>query len=653
MNSLKFKINKKRLLKILVIAIGIMLGLILLLTLASWGYNKVYQDKVYPGVYIDDYHIGSMSREEVESFAEKINDKLTREGFDFNVEDSLGEKHQLKIQNLYGSTDASIELVSLDKGSLSHQAFKIGRDGDWFANLFYPIGFKLFNKQVIKAPVLVKESALEEVVKASLERYSDSPRDANLKITNLSNLEYEIIEERAGKGFNYELLVEEMKDSIAKLKFLEFEVVPQPVNPQVKVADVVSLAPRLGDVLSYGNLNIAYVDPQTKLRKDWYIDREEYVAWLKVVKTKDDKFIFSFDEGKLSSYLQDIADYINRPAQDAKFEMTSGRVIQFQASRSGVEFLTEENITKIQSAFEERNYNSEQVTKSITAEIKIIEPKVKLADVNDLGITDIIGVGISTFRDSHTNRIKNIANAVKRLNGVLIEPDEEFSTNKYAGPYTLENGFLPEAIIKGDEIKDEVGGGMCQIGTTMFRMAMNSGMEITQRRNHSLVVSYYADPINGNPGTDATLYEPFLDLKFVNDTGNYLLLQTDIDYDRQELKFTLWGKPDGRTGSYTHPKVLQWIPVGEEQEIETEDLEPGERKCQNAFPGAVALFTYTRITPTGEVITKDYESHYRALPKICLVGVDPEDNAEECDENDEECEELPVDDDLTTTSTNM
>ena len=58
---------------------------------------------------------------------------------------------------------------------------------------------------------------------------------------------------------------------------------------------------------------------------------------------------------------------------------------------------------------------------------------------------------------------------------------------------------------------------MCQIGTTLFRMAMNSGMPITERRNHSLVVHYYQDPVNGNPGTDATVYDPLIDFKFKND----------------------------------------------------------------------------------------------------------------------------------------
>ena len=161
---------------------------------------------------------------------------------------------------------------------------------------------------------------------------------------------------------------------------------------------------------------------------------------------------------------------------------------------------------------------------------------------------------------------------------------------------------------------------MCQIGTTLFRMAMNAGMPITERRNHSLVVGYYADPVNGNPGTDATLYEPLVDFKFLNDTGNYLLLQAEIDYKKQQLTFTLWGKSDGRKGWYTHPTVSRWIPAGEPKDIEVDNLKPGEKKCQNAFRGAVASFTYTRVTPSGEKIDRVFDSYYRSLPKICLVG---------------------------------
>jgi len=402
-----------------------------------------------------------------------------------------------------------------------------------------------------------------------------------------------------------------------------------------------------------------YINPQTKLRKDWTLKPEDYSAWLEVVKDENNDLIFGLNQEKAIKYLEDLRMYVDQPAESGRFVMENDKVKEFKGSQTGITLDVLKTYEELNRAFKARNYEPGDTIKTVALVTEIVEPEVKLGDANDLGITDIIGVGYSTFRDSHNNRIKNIAHAVQRLNGVLIKPDEEFSANHYAGPYTAENGYLPEAVIKGNEIKDEIGGGMCQIGTTLFRMAMNSGMDITQRRNHSLVVSYYADPVNGNPGTDATLYEPILDLKFKNDTGNYLLLQTDIDYKKQQLTFTLWGKPDGRTGSYTHPLVSKWIPAGAPQVIKSEKLAPGKKDCQAAFRGAVASFTYTRITPTGEKIERVFDSYYRPLPQICLVGVDPNEVVVpppvECPEG-EVCEPVvpvePVTDVPNTTTTN-
>jgi vancomycin resistance protein YoaR len=278
----------------------------------------------------------------------------------------------------------------------------------------------------------------------------------------------------------------------------------------------------------------------------------------------------------------------------------------------------------------------------VNVSVEVVQPSVKMADANHLGISDVLGVGVSTFLDSHTNRIKNIANAAKRLNGTLIKPGEIFSTNKYAGPYTRENGFLEEEVIVGNRIQKEVGGGMCQIGTTMFRAAMNSGMPIKERQNHSLVVGYYADPVNGNPGTDATVYDPVVDFKFANDTGNYMLLETNISYEKQQLTFTLWGKSDGRKGSYTHPLVSQWYSAGDPIETKTTALKPGEKKCQNAFVGAKAGFTYIRFTSTTQKIEQIFESYYRPLPKLCTVGVDKNEFCQGEGKDTSECKDYTV-----------
>ncbi len=275
-----------------------------------------------------------------------------------------------------------------------------------------------------------------------------------------------------------------------------------------------------------------------------------------------------------------------------------------------------------------RNFGTESSTLQIAA--SVVEPSVLTKDSNNLGIEEVLGVGYSNFSGSPSNRIKNIRFAsAGKLDGLLIKPGEVFSLLAALEPFTIEGGYLPELVIKGDEIIPEVGGGLCQIGSTMFRAAMNSAMPIVDRRNHSLVVSYYNDPRNGLPGTDATIYEGAPDLKFRNDTENYMMITTDMDVTTGDLRFTLWGKNDGRSGSYTAPVVSSWIPAGETVYKKTTDLEVGEEKCQGAHPGAVASFVYNRTLPSGEIVARTFESKYRALPEICLVGATEEEIAEE------------------------
>ena len=155
-----------------------------------------------------------------------------------------------------------------------------------------------------------------------------------------------------------------------------------------------------------------------------------------------------------------------------------------------------------------------QADQTIELAVTTTAPSVDVGDVNDLGINEILGVGTSNFSGSPTNRIKNIKNGARLLNGTLIKPGETFSLLNTLKPFTTDNGYLPELVIKGDKIQPELGGGLCQIGTTIFRAAMNSGMPIVERRSHSLAVSYYFDPENGNPEPTPPFMNPRLTLNF-------------------------------------------------------------------------------------------------------------------------------------------
>lgn len=615
--------------KIILFVFLILLWSGVLLSGAAAGYVKIYSGRIYPGVYVGNYHIGRMEPSEVRVFAENLNNRLAKEGLDLEAVNKNNQTIKIKINNVL-SGDLSGELLRLDGDALARIAVQAGRAGNWWQKLYAPLFLRCFSQHLL-APVKTDYANLSEILKDNLTPLIDAPRDANLKIASLTK--FEVVTERSGKLFQYEKIITQIQNNLAALNFAPVHIAPIDFEPMVKTADAQKAAAKIAPVFNYGLLSLNFVDPQTKLRRDWELPANLLFGWVEVVKDENGEPIISLQEEPAKKYLDSLRYEVDKPTQDAKFVMKDGKAQEFQASRNGLALNLDKTFHDLESAFRARNYAPAEAIKTVSLAVDIAEPFVKISQINDLGIEDILGVGISTFKGSHVNRIKNIGIAVKRLNGTIIRPDEEFSALKYAGPFTPENGFLPELVIKGKEIKKEVGGGMCQIGTTLFRMAMNAGMDITERRNHSLVVNYYADPVNGNPGTDATLYEPILDLKFKNDTGHYLLLQTEVDYKKQQLTFTLWGKPDGRQGSYTHPVVSKWIPAGEQQEVISETLKPGEKECQDPYRGAVASFTYTRVTSAGEKIDRIFDSYYRPLPKICMVGKDP--NAPVCKEGEE------------------
>ncbi len=596
----------------------------ILVTSFAAAYGMVYDGRVYPGVSVGSYDLGGLTREEVVNIAETANNRYAKEGIQLLFKDAQNKVQKVTVETFAGGVDNSVESVSLDSDALASSAMAIGRSGTVWNNFWQPLVIKMFKPVSVLAKVDVYETLFLESLQETLKPHEDSGTNAEVSFEFGARLP-KVSPEKNGYSFDMAEVVKTVKDAAAHLSFMPVQITLKNFVPNITTKDVQAAMPKLDQVLGYGGLNFNYVNNETKAQVDWTISANNLLAMLVVAEDSDGTPIFSLQEKPVKDFItKTIAPNVDIEAEEAKFSVLEGKVEEFQPSKPGLKVDVDETFNQLKTAFESRNYSADQAVRTVSLVVKIVEPVVKTADINGLGITQIVGAGSSTFKNSHTNRIKNIAHAVKRLNGLLIKPGEVFSANKAAGPFSAENGYLPEQVIKGDQLKLEIGGGMCQIGTTLFRMAMQTGLPITERRNHSLVVSYYADPVNGNPGTDATLYEPSLDFKFTNDTGNYLLLQTEMDYKKQLLIFTLWGTSDGRSGSYTRPIVKKWIPAGETRTIYVDnpaEVKPGETKCQGAFTGANATFTYTRFTSSSEKIVRVFDSYYRPLPKICMVGV--------------------------------
>lgn len=610
--------------KTLFIVVFIIIGIFIIFGGGSLAYAKLYENRVLHGTYLAEDYVGGFTEEQLLDWVKKTNERIGK-GVEIEVVGEDGKEHRVVL-----GIASSTPLVKVSEKILVDALIKDKQSDNLLEKNFYKPLSNLVSPLQFPIPLSIEEAALKDSISNILLPFEDVPHNASLQISSVSPLNYTIIPEKEGSIFNHDRIFNQIKEKFEQLDFSPLKVMREKVNPEIAQSDIEFVISKLPEVFKAGSFEFSYIDQESLFTKKWSVKPENFMTWIEVKRNDKGELAFVPTQEKVASFLKEnAAPYVDLEPQDALFRVEGDKVVEFKASRVGRGIDFDKVFTDLGVLFAMR-MRGEEASSTIQIAGKQVEPRVKTGDVNNLGITDIMGVGISSFKGSPPNRIKNITHAVNKLNGVLIKPGEEFSANKYAGPYTLANGYLPELVIKGDKIEKDVGGGMCQIGTTLFRMAMNSGMDITERRNHSLVVNYYADPSNGNPGTDATLYEPILDLKFLNDTGNYLLLQTDVDYKKQQLIFTLWGKPDGRSGSYTPPIVKRWFGIGAPKEVVVDTLKPGQRQCQHAYRGAETTFTYTRLTPQGDKIDRIFNSYYRSLPQICMVG--KEENSPTCEE---------------------
>ncbi len=261
-------------------------------------------------------------------------------------------------------------------------------------------------------------------------------------------------------------------------------------------------------------------------------------------------FFLEINRTSIENFVKDLARKVSKDPVDAKFQIEDGKVSVFSLSSPGIKLNEEKSTEILENYLLAQNFST-----SPNLPIEKISPEVSSNSQNDLGISSLIGEGKSNFKGSPKNRIFNINVASNRFNGVLIKPGEEFSFVKILGEVDGEHGYLPELVIKKDKTEPEFGGGICQVSTTAFRAAINSGLEITARRNHAYPVSYY------NPqGMDATVYVPRPDLRFINNTPGHILIQTKIE--GTELVFDFYGTDDGRKTNVIGPKILERNPDG-------------------------------------------------------------------------------------------
>ncbi|MCJ7533836.1 MAG: VanW family protein [Anaerolineales bacterium] len=234
----------------------------------------------------------------------------------------------------------------------------------------------------------------------------------------------------------------------------------------------------------------------------------------------------------------------------------------------------------------------------------------------ELGITDLASARTTYFYGSDAGRIQNITTAASHFHGLLVAPGGTFSMAPVIGSVSPETGYTDAWIIYGDRTIKGVGGGVCQVSTTLFRTAFFGGYPIVERRPHAYRVSYYEYSAGGHvdpqwAGLDATVFAPLVDFKFTNDTPYWLLMETYVNPSARTLTWKFYSTPDGRSVEWETTGLTNIVAPPKPLYQENPDLETGEIK-QVDWEAEGADVTITRtVYRNGQVyFTDQFFTHY-------------------------------------------
>jgi len=523
------------------------------------------------------------------------------------------------LENLYLNT--SVTWVS-ERGEVTLSMADMGVNPDSssiyaFADNFMKEASGLEKIQVLifgktlETPLLIDEDAIKAA-------FAESGIEQGVSLASYAydGSEVTIIPEQIGYGIDTALMAEVLTgmwnnygDDISERYALPL-LTSDPVVAQSLYEE------HLMDVETIADQVITFQD---EYGNTWDFSIAEHIDWLNPVENEDDTEQLELHWKKFFTYLDEtIGGEISEEAQPVVITENEDGTYAFEGSaRYGKEIDNQTIYDEVTAAIN----NPVQLAEEGTFNLDVLEtaPEITIPDsLKERGVTDLLGYGYSDFSGSTYNRIHNINIGMETFNGTLVDQDSEFSFTALMGPIDESQNYLPELVILGDETIPEYGGGLCQVSSTMYRAALYLGLPITQRKNHSYAVSYYAYPYGY--GLDATVYSNEPNLKFQNDTEGAILIQGYTDGN--SAYFVFYGTKDDREVQMEGPVSYGYHSISEPSIIYTDDLAPGVREFDEyAHTGFQVDWVRTVTYPVGHYLYPEgyeYEetihSTYEARP---------------------------------------
>lgn len=577
-----------------------------LVALLVWtlGYQLVYAGRIFPGVSVAGVDLSGLTPSEA---AVKLHQTLS-----YPISGKIlfrdGEKAWI-------ATPAELGMV-FDPSSSAMTAYRLGRSGGIFQSLFDQIQAR--SHGVYVQPVILFDQRVAYQYLRQIALQIDQPvREGGLSLegTNVIATPGQI-----GRELKIDATLIYLGAQLQTFSDGEVPLVIQEIQPQV--IDVSAQAETARMILSQP-LTLVVPNSGAANPGPFVYDVQILASLLGVQKTADGIQV-TLNTNGLSEMLQLVKSRVDRPSKNARFIFNDNtrQLEVIEESQSGLVVDVDASVRAINEALLRGEH---------TVPLVIVEEQPRVASTAtgaELGITELLWAETSYFYGSSPERIQNIQAAAARFHGVLVAPGEVFSMGETMGDVSLESGFAEALIIYGGRTIKGVGGGVCQVSTTLFRTAFFAGFPIVERYSHAYRVSYYEMTASGaiDPrlaGLDATVYFPLVDFKFKNDSPYWILMETYVNVNARTLTWKFYSTKDGRTVAWDTTGPTDVVPAPPPLFEENPELAKNEMKQVDwAANGANVTVTRT-VYRNGQILFQDrLTTHYEPWRAICQYGPD-------------------------------
>jgi vancomycin resistance protein YoaR len=472
------------------------------------------------------------------------------------------------------------------------------RQGDGFGLIR---GFKRLDVQVFGAdvtpPTRVLTGALRYKLGLMSEEVDRAPRDAAVVRRGLDIV---VVPARAGIALDRAAAERELVHALAAVdrSFTRVELPVRVVQPHVRAAALARAARQARIALS----------APLRLRLGptrWLLTPRKIAPLLEL--PAGGRTALRIGGSAADEWLGRLGRRVEKPPRDATFAV-DGRHVSVVPAKPGIRLDAVSTTGVVLRALLQRR----PALRVAQLPVQTAPAKLSTGAARAMHIDDLVS-SYTTLYGGIPNRIHNVQLVAHLVDNKLIAPGATFSFNKTTGERNAAKGFLEAPVIVNGELTTGLGGGVCQVSTTVFNAAFDAGLEITERTNHALYISHYPQ------GRDATVDYPDVDLKFVNDTGNWLLLRTFVS--SSALTVNLYGTPTHRkVVSSTSPLVVHGVPPV--KKTIDPSLAPGEKVVDDAgVPAMSTSVTRDVYTADGKLLYHNtWYSSYRAEPKLVRIG---------------------------------